>query len=91
MQCKPAILSFIIFSPRNLTLMASTSFSSPAAQQEGQQQQQITIGTAGNHVKSQSTASFGLSRLKINRKRQEGNPLLKYIRSVPYEWDSEIK
>jgi hypothetical protein len=71
--------------------MASTSFSPAPQEQEGQQQQQITIGATGNHVKSQSTAGFGLSRLKINRKRQEGNPLLKYIRSVPYEWDSEIK
>ncbi|KAF7632890.1 hypothetical protein Mgra_00007749 [Meloidogyne graminicola] len=29
--------------------------------------------------------------MKINRKRQEGNPLIKYIRNVVFEWDSEIK
>ncbi|KAL3081483.1 hypothetical protein niasHT_036547 [Heterodera trifolii] len=34
---------------------------------------------------------FGLSTLKVNRRRQEGNPVLKYIRNVPYEWSSDIK
>ncbi|VDN03612.1 unnamed protein product [Thelazia callipaeda] len=30
------------------------------------------------------------SKLVINRKRQEGNPILKYLRNVPFEW-AEIK
>ncbi|VDK78754.1 unnamed protein product [Litomosoides sigmodontis] len=30
------------------------------------------------------------SKLVINRKRQEGNPVLKYIRNVPFEW-ADIK
>ncbi|EJW84471.1 helix-hairpin-helix domain-containing protein family protein [Wuchereria bancrofti] len=30
------------------------------------------------------------SRLIISRKRQEGNPVLKYIRNVPFEW-ADIK
>lgn len=42
-----------------------------------------------------STSTFqgggGLSKMKINKKRQDGNPVLKYIRNVVYEWDSEIK
>jgi len=39
---------------------------------------------------NESVGSFP-SRLKINKKRQEGNPLIKYIRNVVFEWDSEIK
>uniref|UniRef100_A0A915AFS8 ERCC1-like central domain-containing protein n=1 Tax=Parascaris univalens TaxID=6257 RepID=A0A915AFS8_PARUN len=30
------------------------------------------------------------SKLAINRRRQEGNPVLKYIRNVPFEW-ADIK
>lgn len=30
------------------------------------------------------------SKLAINRRRQEGNPLLKYTRNVPFEW-ADIK
>lgn len=30
------------------------------------------------------------TRLGINRKRQEGNPVLKYVRNVPFEW-ADIK
>ncbi|KAH7717078.1 helix-hairpin-helix domain-containing protein family protein [Aphelenchoides avenae] len=33
-----------------------------------------------------SDAMSSMSKLQVNRKRQEGNPLLKYIRNVPYEW-----
>lgn len=31
-----------------------------------------------------------LTKLSINRKRQEGNPLLKYVRNIPFEW-ADIK
>jgi len=31
------------------------------------------------------------SKLLINRRRQEGNPVLKYIRNVAYEFSSDIK
>uniref|UniRef100_A0A915D8P8 DNA excision repair protein ERCC-1 n=1 Tax=Ditylenchus dipsaci TaxID=166011 RepID=A0A915D8P8_9BILA len=31
------------------------------------------------------------SKILINRKRQEGNPLLKYIRNVPYEWSADLR
>lgn len=33
-----------------------------------------------------STSQAGAFRLGINRKRQEGNPLLKYVRNVTFEW-----
>ncbi|MCP9260880.1 Katanin p60 ATPase-containing subunit A1 [Dirofilaria immitis] len=39
---------------------------------------------------SQSGAALLNSKLVINRKRQEGNPVLKYIRNVPFEW-ADIK
>uniref|UniRef100_A0A1I7VMB4 Cytosolic Fe-S cluster assembly factor NUBP1 homolog n=1 Tax=Loa loa TaxID=7209 RepID=A0A1I7VMB4_LOALO len=39
---------------------------------------------------SQSGTILPNSRLIINRKRQEGNPVLKYIRNVPFEW-ADIK
>ncbi|KAK6727703.1 hypothetical protein RB195_005407 [Necator americanus] len=32
------------------------------------------------------TAGASLSRLVVNRRRQEGNPVLKYVRNVRYEW-----
>lgn len=36
------------------------------------------------------TSLSSSSRLAINRKRQEGNPVLKYLRNVPFEW-ADIK
>ncbi|CAG9535908.1 unnamed protein product [Cercopithifilaria johnstoni] len=39
---------------------------------------------------SQSGTTLLNSKLVINRKRQEGNPVLKYIRNVPFEW-ADIK
>lgn len=35
-------------------------------------------------------SSSTLTKLSINRKRQEGNPLLKYVRNIPFEW-ADIK
>lgn len=37
-----------------------------------------------------STSSTANSKLLINR-RQENNPVLKYVRSVAYEWSRDIK
>uniref|UniRef100_A0A0N5AJS5 HHH_2 domain-containing protein n=1 Tax=Syphacia muris TaxID=451379 RepID=A0A0N5AJS5_9BILA len=37
-----------------------------------------------------SSGKIEVSRLGVNRKRQEGNPVLKYVRNVPFEW-AEIK
>lgn len=35
-------------------------------------------------------SSSSLTKVIVNRK-QEGNPVLKYVRSVPYEWSREIR
>uniref|UniRef100_A0A914SAT3 ERCC1-like central domain-containing protein n=1 Tax=Parascaris equorum TaxID=6256 RepID=A0A914SAT3_PAREQ len=39
-------------------------------------------------IQGQTTSAS--SKLAINRRRQEGNPVLKYIRNVPFEW-ADIK
>uniref|UniRef100_A0A7E4WBK7 HHH_2 domain-containing protein n=1 Tax=Panagrellus redivivus TaxID=6233 RepID=A0A7E4WBK7_PANRE len=47
--------------------------------------------SAMNPSTSRPQAPIAISSvLKINRKRQEGNPVLKYIRSIPYEF-ADIK
>jgi hypothetical protein len=38
-----------------------------------------------------TTGDSSSSRLKINKRRQEGNPPIKYIRNVVFEWNSEIR
>uniref|UniRef100_A0A914DQC7 ERCC1-like central domain-containing protein n=1 Tax=Acrobeloides nanus TaxID=290746 RepID=A0A914DQC7_9BILA len=47
-----------------------------------------SASTSNDQFIGSTKGSF--SKLLINRKRQDGNPVLKYIRNVPYEW-SDIK
>ncbi|KAI1702099.1 binding domain of DNA repair protein ercc1 (rad10/Swi10) domain-containing protein [Ditylenchus destructor] len=38
-----------------------------------------------------SSAASSSSKVIVNRKRQDGNPVIKYIRNVPYEWSTDLK
>ncbi|KAI1712104.1 NUBPL iron-transfer p-loop NTPase domain-containing protein [Ditylenchus destructor] len=38
-----------------------------------------------------SSVPSSSSKVIVNRKRQDGNPVIKYIRNVPYEWSTDIK
>jgi len=51
----------------------------------------IQAELSGQSSSNGNASSGGSSRLKINKRRQDGNPLNKYIRNVPYEWNTEIK